>query len=267
MIRVKFKRLVTIGMGLLLTSASAMSDVKIENGQPAAPGEFPFYSALNLGNGDISNHRCGGSIINERWVMTAAHCVDTLTVKPKVLVGLEKYKPTPIYHKMADVEEVVIHPEWWTTPRRRAKGQYDIALLKLSEPVQRVKYAKLDGINESIPLPPETKMVVTGFGRTENNVTSNVLLKTDMIVMEDEKCIDVPPGYPPTFYDPKINICAGNSAGGVKGSDSGDPLMVKNTSGEYVVSGLVSMSLIQPAEQYTRVSFFHDWIKEVISTQ
>ncbi|WP_024913275.1 S1 family peptidase [Chania multitudinisentens] len=264
---IKFKRLVAIGMGLLLTSASAISDVKIENGEPTAPGEFPFYSALNTGNGDISGHRCGGAIINERWIITAAHCVDTLTVKPKVLVGLEKYKPTPIYHKMADVEEVTIHPKWWATAGQRARGQYDIALLKLSEPVQGVRYAKLNGINESIPLPPGTKMVVAGFGMTENNVTPDVLLKTDIAVMEDKKCIDVPPGYPPTFYDPKSNICAGNSAGGVKGGDSGGPLMVKNTSGEYVVSGLVSRSLMPPAEQYTRVSFFHDWIKEVISTQ
>lgn len=267
MSKVNFKRSVAIGMGLLLTSASVMSGVKIENGEHAILGEFPFYSALNIGDGDISYHRCGGAIINERWIITAAHCVDTLTVKPKVLVGLEKYKPTPIYHKMADVDEVIIHPDWWTMSGQRARGQYDIALLKLSESVQGMEYAKLNGINESIPLLPGAKMVVAGFGMTENNVTPDVLLKTDIVVMESNKCIDVPPGYPPTFYDPKINICAGNSVGGVKGGDSGGPLMIKNISGEYVVSGLVSRSLMAPAEQYTRVSFFHDWIEEVISTQ
>ena len=52
--------------------ASLFKNSRIINGQEASPGEFPHQVTL-LRNG---YHTCGGSVISNGWVLTAAHCVD-----------------------------------------------------------------------------------------------------------------------------------------------------------------------------------------------
>ena len=79
--------------------------------------------------------------------------------------------------------------------------------------------------------------------------------------LEDKACIEVPPGYPDTNFNPLVNLCAGyNQAGG----DSGGPLLYRSD-GKYREIGLVSRSLWMNAGQYTRVSYFADWIKETMA--
>ena len=53
---------------------------KIVGGSPATPNEFPFMVSMQLQqlmDGNYS-HQCGGSIINENWVVSAAHCAGRL---------------------------------------------------------------------------------------------------------------------------------------------------------------------------------------------
>ena len=44
---------------------------KIVGGSAAKDGQFPYQVSLRLNN----KHFCGGSIINEKWILTAAHCL------------------------------------------------------------------------------------------------------------------------------------------------------------------------------------------------
>ncbi|PQQ23179.1 S1 family peptidase [Photorhabdus hindustanensis] len=255
--------------------AYSAEEIEIINGEPAASNEFPFYSALNTKDGNIEGHHCGSILINKRWVLTAAHCVEDDNIKSTIYVGLERYKPTPIYKDKVDIEKIIIHPNWFTSPENtqyktgtkkeaRKRGQYDIALIKLNRDTHSNAFAKLNGINENIELPVGTELTVIGFGRTESALTPDILMKTNEHILDDKKCIEVPPGYPDTNYDPKINICSGNPNGGVGGGDSGGPLMVKTNNNDYLVSGLVSRSLLKPAEQFTKVSFFNNWILETM---
>lgn len=45
---------------------------RIIGGENARPGQFPYQVSLQCGN----RHICGGSILNEKYILTAAHCVD-----------------------------------------------------------------------------------------------------------------------------------------------------------------------------------------------
>lgn len=48
---------------------------RIINGDPARLGQFPWQAAVYV-NGDDGAWFCGGTIIDQEWVLTAGHCVD-----------------------------------------------------------------------------------------------------------------------------------------------------------------------------------------------
>lgn len=55
----------------LLVICAEIKD-RIIGGENARPGQFPYQVSLQCGN----RHICGGSILNEKYILTAAHCVD-----------------------------------------------------------------------------------------------------------------------------------------------------------------------------------------------
>jgi len=124
--------------------------------------------------------RCVGSIINDRFILTAGHCVCTKRFKDdlycedgkitydvsklKVYVGIEVNEDhTQILEghiKERDVEQVIVHPEWTSQEFNREDGFVDIALLKLKDKLEF-------GANISpICLPPldkKVKLSETGY--------------------------------------------------------------------------------------------------------
>lgn len=95
-----------------------------------------------------------------------------------------------------------------------------------------------------------------GFDQTETGYGPDVVYEGHGETLEDKACIDVPLGYPETYFDPLLKLCVGyNQAPG----DSGGPLLYKPGS-EYLEIGLVNRSLWMTAGQYIRRAYFADWI-------
>ncbi|WPM85337.1 serine protease [Apirhabdus apintestini] len=261
--------LTCLSMMLVSSSTLAQSDIKpsgkhIINGTPASPGEFPQFVAFSDG-GDYKGHICGGVLITPRWALTAAHCTTRFDIhKTKVMVALESYSPLVVKDQVS-IEKFIPEPRF-DISNAKISGMYDIALVKLSRDAKGGQLANIDGVTDNNGPDPSLKdipLTAIGFGLTENNDRPYILYKVQESVYPDEDCINVPPGYPKTNYNPAMNICAGY---GVAGGDSGGPLFAEANGKKYVV-GLVSRSLIKPAEEFTRVRYYANWLKETMEKE
>lgn len=244
-----------LGLAAFLTGCGEWTGVneskKIVGGEPAPSGQYPFYAAIVEKDG---SHLCGAALIAPRWVLTAEHCIYR-QAPHSVSIGLEQYRPTVIEKDRVQIQSTYGHPQFDDS------GRYDIALIKLERAANSDAFLKLDGAESQMEPGVGYPVTLIGFGRTETGYGPDVLYEGHGQTLEDKACIEVPPGYPETHFNPLVNLCAGyNQAPG----DSGGPLLYKSGS-EYLEIGLVSRSLWMNAGQYTRVAYFADWIKETMA--
>uniref|UniRef100_A0A671R7P4 Chymotrypsin-like protease CTRL-1 n=1 Tax=Sinocyclocheilus anshuiensis TaxID=1608454 RepID=A0A671R7P4_9TELE len=219
---------------------------KIVNGQNAISGSWPWQVSLQLPSGF---HFCGGSLINQNWVLTAAHCAVVVGYH-RVIFGEHNHGSSvePIQVKL--VSKVITHPLY-----SRATFNNDIALLKLSSPVTLTpRISPVCLAPSTINILPGTRCFTTGWGRTATTCKSSVKQKhTERITTH-------------LFTVQCILLCAGRS--GVRG-DSGGPLVCER-SGVWSLVGSVSWGRNTcdtrfPAV-YARISQLRSWIDRTIAS-
>ncbi|KAG8040401.1 hypothetical protein G9C98_001215, partial [Cotesia typhae] len=228
---------------------------KIVNGFTAPPGEFPHQVSLRV----YGQHICGGSIISDIHILTAAHCVmqndQTMTVVPDMTVltgtndrlGLRSGQ----FHKVINI---VYHEHYDPTNN----WINDIAILTLANPIAFNRFQHPINL-PSRDLPPNTRVMASGWGAlTFDNpsLVPQILQKLDMIVISNMECSRA--------HSNKINpgqICVLKGQGaGVCVGDSGGPLTVNNE-----VHGIASW-VVPCAEGFpdvfTRVHYYLRWIQQ-----
>jgi secreted trypsin-like serine protease len=226
------------------------TDEGIVGGTAATQGEFPW--AVALVNKGTTQAFCTGSLISNRWVVTAAHCVSGLSPSSiEVMAGHVNLT----YASRLSVRQVVIHPEY--------QGVYssDIALIKLSNAYNLNPAVKL--ATATMGNPGETATML-GWGSTYYKSGSSVttLRKTQVPVVSNSECSQ-------SISSITINnICTSNGSGtGGCSGDSGGPVVVN--SGGWKLVGVHnggpkdSAGRCSPAGSYnvnTRVSRFAGWI-------
>lgn len=245
-------------------------DPNIVGGAPADPGEWPWQVALVGGTTtDLYNGQfCGGSLVADQWVVTAAHCVygDPASAVD-VVAGIYDLQPVTPGNQRRDVIQIVVHPGY-----NPSTSDNDIALLKLKTPVTiGGSGASKTGV---VPLVPSSvgdlngiNAWVTGWGDTENIPQwPTELREVQVPIILNTLCNDV------SHYNGQITsnmMCAGFEAGGKDScqGDSGGPLVVDTGSG-WQLAGVVSWGdgCADPGAYgvYTRVSNYTSWIKSYI---
>lgn len=97
---------------------------RIVGGETAQSHSWPWVVSLRW---TFFGHTCGGTIINDEWILTAAHCISSIPTTVHIGVHDERLPSQQI----RDVIETIVHPEYVPPP----KFINDIALLHVAPPI------------------------------------------------------------------------------------------------------------------------------------
>jgi secreted trypsin-like serine protease len=258
-------------------------NVRVVGGAAAIQGAWPWQVLVVVPTEGKQVSQCGGSVIAPRWILTAAHCFQTVDASRSVVVA--EQQSSAVTRALGDLDtksihrdvRVVVHPQY-----KPQSSENDIALLRLNESVRSRAVMPLlsaDNMLESA----DVKAIVTGWGRLRevddngNDPTTGQRLRPEEVMPErlmevklplvaTNACKTVYQGTPGVIDG--RNLCAGVPEGGKDScqGDSGGPLVTQNTGGRWVQIGVVSWGAGCGRKGlpgiYTRVSSFAGWIRQ-----
>uniref|UniRef100_A0A8D2KKT4 Peptidase S1 domain-containing protein n=1 Tax=Urocitellus parryii TaxID=9999 RepID=A0A8D2KKT4_UROPR len=237
--------------------------MRIYGGKKAPQRKWPWQVSLQSYN----RHICGGSLITNRLVLTAAHCVLSQT-HYRVILGNNKLNEFDENAVMVPVKNVYPHQGFETKNLTN-----DIAIALLAFPVNYSPYIQPICLPERpFTVNAETLCWVTGWGRMERNVRPMILRETEQKILSQKICRK---RYEDYFGVPKYTVREGMICGyhdvqrrSPCWGDSGGPLAceVNNT---WIQIGVVSWGYmcghdLLPAV-YTEVMYFKKWLNLTIN--
>jgi len=235
---------------------------RIVGGVTTEVNEYPWQVAL-VGRGSSSVF-CGGSLINDRWVLTAAHC--TQSGVSQVLLGNHLQSQTDSAERRINVKRVVDHPNYNSRTLNN-----DFSLLELSTPVN---LESVDPEIRPVCLPSASNpsqyenvvSVVSGWGTTSSGGSQpDALREANVKTMTNSACN----GKYGSGTITSAMICASSPNRDSCQGDSGGPL-VRNVGGYFNLIGVVSWGYgcadARYPGVYARVTNQIDWITRTSSS-
>lgn len=241
------------------TGARSTGGSRIVNGTEAGVGEFPFMVGL-LYKG---YYTCGGSIINEYWILTAAHCVFSRDSSLFTVVS-GTCEMDGLSGNETVVSQVIIHERY----KPGSNLANDIAVLKLKTPLKFSEVTQpvtlpdyMQGINDN------TSVTIMGWGYNKyKGDPMEKLQKAVIYIVNNQAC-----AVPYSAFNINIlpsHLCAGTPNGGIGQctGDSGGPLVVRGPT-SCVQFGVISFSAKPCGVKgypgvFTRVTYYRIWIKD-----
>ncbi|XP_054273148.1 venom protease-like [Macrosteles quadrilineatus] len=248
----------------------------ILNGTDAKPTEFPHMALIGFDSFLGVQWRCGGSLISEQFVLSAAHCNDR--------AGGPKYVRLGDYNMMSNDDEnlgyskpqefkiiqVITHPEY-----DQDRGYNDITLYKLDRPVVFDRFIKPICLHTEYKI-PTSNGILSGWGGIEyGGPMTDILQKGNVSFIPEQECnnaIGPIMKQRDAELKDKMMLCAANFVNGTDTcqGDSGGPLQyLRPDSCMYSQVGITSFGVKcgnfygQPKYPaiYTRVSSYIQWIE------
>ncbi|KAF4114348.1 hypothetical protein G5714_004571 [Onychostoma macrolepis] len=237
----------------LLPHLTFTAHVGIVNGSEAKPHSRPYMVSIQA----YGQHHCGGFLISDEFVLTAAHCWKGYGIRTVVVgahdlsnsetlkrIGVKDYFPHPNYN---------IRPIW-----------NDIMLLRLQEKVKisnDVKWISLPKDGENVH--ENTLCSVAGWGDLwTNGESSSRLMEANVYLMNNRECYN---RWGEIYYSLSQMMCT-YGHGGFCNGDSGGPLVC----GDNAV-GVVSFRYValcnspEKPNVYTKISEYLPWIRQIIT--
>ncbi|KFO05834.1 Granzyme A, partial [Balearica regulorum gibbericeps] len=179
--------------------------VDIIGGKVVEPHSRPFMALIQAANGKLI---CGGTLIKENWVLTAAHCY---MEGSKVILGAHSVKAKEKEQQSFQIAKQIRYPHY-----HAGSKEGDIMLVQLQ------KRAKVTKAVKCLPLPrsdedpkPGTICTAAGWGKTHNGkgMYSDTLREVNITVISRQICNDKN-HYKQKPVITKNMICAGDKNGG-----------------------------------------------------
>ncbi|XP_063055710.1 trypsin-2-like [Engraulis encrasicolus] len=233
---------------LVLLGAAFAEEDKIVGGYECQPYSQPHQVSLNSGY-----HFCGGSLINENWVVSAAHCYKS---RVEVRMGEHNIRKTEGNEQFITSARVIRHPNYSSYNINN-----DIMMIKLSKPATLNQYVQPVALPSSCAS-AGTMCLVSGWGNTMSSVSGDKLQCLQIPILSERDCDN---SYPGMITD--AMFCAGYLEGGKDScqGDSGGPV-VCNGELQGVVSWGYGCAEAGHPGVYAKVCLFNDWIEKTMAS-
>lgn len=261
---------------------------RIVGGDIAQLDSFPWLARIQYykPNKRFGFH-CGGVLINERYVLSAAHCIQSVpSTWTLYKVRLGEYDTSTDtndcnYHEENDcadtqqdylIASYYVHEDYF---QENGADYNDIALIRLAAPVTYTDFIQpicLPITQDQLKAATvDTRMIVAGWGQTETKSASRYKMFLDIPGWHNDRCKDAFSAVSVDIIE--TQLCAGGEKGkdSCRG-DSGGPLMkLEQINGTFAwfLRGIVSFGTEKCGTEdvpgvYTRISKFMDWVLENI---
>lgn len=244
----------------------------------AEPHSAPYVVSIQLMTPDEGLvHYCAGTILNEHWILTAAHCL----TNPQMVANSVIVAGGHDIHSRSESQNVQIrHIDYHVRHELYLGGvnPYDIALIYTKEPLIFDKFVQPANLPEQDSM-PEGYGTLYGWGNVSMTIVPKFphkLQQANMPILDMELCEQILAASGMTLHE--TNLCTGPLTGGVSicTADSGGPLMQDYYIDDYnevkhTIIGIVSWGKMPCGQRnapsvFVRVSAFTNWIRQVIAT-
>ncbi|KAM9476252.1 chymotrypsin-like elastase family member 2A [Clarias gariepinus] len=239
---------------------------RVVGGVDVRPYSWPWQISLQYSSGGNWYHTCGGTLIADQWVLTAAHCI-SFSRTYRVYVGKHSLNTANEAGSIAiSAAKIFVHEQWDSQRIRN-----DIALIKLQSRVQfsdKMMPACLP--DNGLVLPGDYACYVTGWGRlwTGGPLADN-LQQALLPVVSHAVCSRS--DWWSTLVTEQMVCAGGDGQLSSCNGDSGGPLACQRSDGAWIVHGIVSFGSSMGCNYYkkpsvfTRVSAYIPWINNVMT--
>lgn len=230
-------------------------DDRIVGGYLAQPGQIPYQAGIYLYTANNQASICGGTLISNEWVMSAAHCTYRI-VRAEVILGTVDITQRPPGSVRVWANFIRTHPNY-----RENSSKFDISLIRIprvlfTNTIRSVYIAVSNG-NSYVG----QNVLVSGYGKTSDNTNTNRLYYTYTQIVNLNVCYNF---YRPGLVDNSM-LCArgpNNRPQSACRGDSGGPVFLNNVGVIGIISfGPDSCQRSQP-EGYQRVNPHKTFIQQ-----